>query len=75
MVRFIMFYDKLKSIIETEFTFQYGQIYYDYKSKHEFIVYGVYIPIWLDLLYTMKFEKRGDKFVFTFQYGQIYYIF
>ena len=33
----------------------------------------IYIPIWLDLLWTENTKIYGGAPTFTFQYGQIYY--
>ena len=40
----------------TKFTFQYGQIYYDYAFVFYFYNIAIYIPIWLDLLYDKFFQ-------------------
>ena len=31
--------------------------------------WGIYIPIWLDLLYTLKWKAENIIGEFTFQYG------
>ena len=35
---------------------------------------SIYIPIWLDLLFSDAFNHRSYFRIFTFQYGQIYYL-
>ena len=56
------------------FTFQYGQIYYYFSCYSSYCVQCIYIPIWLDLLYSKAKRQQTQIRRFTFQYGQIYYL-
>ena len=73
MVRFIIISYLIQSSAIRQFTFQYGQIYYQFLVWHNNIVNAIYIPIWLDLLSCLKQSICLNFSVFTFQYGQIYY--
>ena len=74
MVRFIICGNDRAVCGYFEFTFQYGQIYYINDSYYKFSIVIIYIPIWLDLLYTVCPSLSYSAFIFTFQYGQIYYV-
>ena len=74
MVRFIIKKESKNMTGESVFTFQYGQIYYAGIRDDEFLAAHIYIPIWLDLLFSELQAKRFSSTLFTFQYGQIYYI-
>ena len=52
MVRFIINVRFKRKRIKSLFTFQYGQIYYNYTFVFYFYDIAIYIPIWLDLLST-----------------------
>ena len=51
MVRFIMIDTLLRIAASKLFTFQYGQIYYNFLINFITILTIIYIPIWLDLLF------------------------
>ena len=53
MVRFIIHPKYYRLANQPQFTFQYGQIYYEYSPDVERPHYHIYIPIWLDLLLTL----------------------
>ena len=74
MVRFIILQDERKTMKVPRFTFQYGQIYYKSLISSVVINDEIYIPIWLDLLYTYINIIEDILKKFTFQYGQIYYL-
>ena len=62
MVRFIMRSLSKKRLPTMLFTFQYGQIYYwQLKDTHLRKKY-IYIPIWLDLLSSIKQQQRFKKY-------------
>ena len=73
MVRFIIITTPQESNDNSQFTFQYGQIYYEIEAKEKELMLNIYIPIWLDLLYTVCPFSSQLASIFTFQYGQIYY--
>ena len=50
MVRFIIKYLLTEKLKKTQFTFQYGQIYYQWVKENNEQKDMIYIPIWLDLL-------------------------
>ena len=50
MVIFIIPFSKDGGITITQFTFQYGYIYYGSYEKNQKILKTIYIPIWLYLL-------------------------
>ena len=45
-------------IVITSFTFQYGQIYYDFLEDYAEEIEYIYIPIWLDLLYQQDLNRQ-----------------
>ena len=58
MVRFIMPAIIDVIIVITSFTFQYGQIYYDFLEDYAEEIEYIYIPIWLDLLYQQDLNRQ-----------------
>ena len=52
MVRFIIIYKIDLPPLTLKFTFQYGQIYYIFVWFVICNIVGIYIPIWLDLLFV-----------------------
>ena len=50
MVRFIIGSTEDEDIFNYQFTFQYGQIYYQFAISKGMRIVDIYIPIWLDLL-------------------------
>ena len=53
MVRFIINWTEARFFSIKEFTFQYGQIYYHISNSFSLFVLIIYIPIWLDLLFSL----------------------
>ena len=44
-----------------EFTFHYGQIYYEYQKTLGMQSKHIYIPLWLDLLFIQDAEGKKEK--------------
>ena len=61
MVRFIIDDNSIIQIAKSQFTFQYGQIYYITKSKSSNKRRYIYIPIWLDLLFKEPVSRGESK--------------
>ena len=60
MVRFIISKSSSFSMYLFSFTFQYGQIYYSCCCSACCVRCQIYIPIWLDLLFSREAERRGS---------------
>ena len=60
MVRFIIANNQETDNVVVEFTFQYGQIYYDEMDDIERYSINIYIPIWLDLLSSLPKPVLGE---------------
>ena len=75
MVRFIMGISAYIFYTENAFTFHYGQIYYCLIYLPHTNYASIYIPLWLDLLFTTHSLLTLITSPFTFHYGQIYYPF
>ena len=61
MVRFIIFSARIASPRSSNFTFQYGQIYYRLYRYSATRIIKLYIPIWLDLLYLLCVNQNRSK--------------
>ena len=61
MVRFIIFTASYPCPCTSSFTFQYGQIYYSFPFGKNFVLVKFYIPIWLDLLFSLSLQFRPTR--------------
>ena len=77
MVRFIIYIYYLYQVKIIAFTFQYGQIYYTELFNIKKIKKEIYIPIWLDLLFSDLYDSGIDltnlhsnmvRFIISFVY-------
>ena len=61
MVRFIINGAEAGTLTSFQFTFQYGQIYYQEVVKTKDNLYNIYIPIWLDLLWRKSYGNSTSR--------------